>query len=409
MSIPNPVPEILVACADNDVSRVIQLLGGNADVNAWIQSGQQTAFETELPGAQFGTFPLKIAAIKNDAVLADVLLAHSNVDTEQRDSEGATALFTACRQNHVSVAELLLKHTPLLANSSTDLCTTPLFESVRERNWACVELLLKQPLINVNYPDIRLKEEKVAWKFITQSALVYAVLTGSVKAQNLLLDHPKIKIDWAMREVVAKLRPGYWGYAFLQVAASRMLVKRSRFLSLAKLWCKEVMEAPLNKDMNMLMHVFATPKTPLKDPLECSRTYSALCSSLLSARDLAVLLQRNVIQITMTLQSEYAGISKIAQATNNPKSVYAQCAISGWSPSRHYLYPHARFRNVALLFMQWCDHFKKLQEHSVPNFPKEVWQHILYFVVPHDCVEFPPDAGGCPIIDELGTRIIDKV
>lgn len=381
--------DILNACASNDVACVTRLLKNNANVNTYSLFSYDVAGRLLWP-SQVATFPLEIAAQHNYVTLAQTLLKHNDIDTEQTDYNGETALFTACKRNHPEVAALLLQHTPSLVNSTTYACSTPLLVSLQFNSWECTKLLLKQPLLNVNFPRIR-----VQWRQVNSfdyanaiSPLEYCVHMRNERALHMLLARPDTMVDWALIAATCT-------YGFAN-AACIMLVKKHRLLSPIKLWCMKLMRKTMPDNINELVHVFTTPQTRMKTPLKCSRLFSALNNNLLSSRDVHVLLKSNVLQITNFKLTEYASFARLARKRDNSKAAYAKSVTNGWAPCRHKLYPHARFRCVVLLFML-LHHRLDTTTYNTGGLPcmcQDLWLHIIRFVSPHDCAALPLNAAG---------------
>lgn len=373
--------DLLDACANNNVAGVAQLLARSVNVNAYSLLSHGVAGKLQWP-SQVATFPLEIAAHHNYVALAKLLLAHDNVDTEQTDFNGETALFTACKRNHPAVAALLVKHTPSLVNITTYTYSTPLLVSVQFGNIECTQLLLKQPLINVNFPRILQRRQRNGFSLVhAVSPLEHCVHTQNMQALHLLLARPDIKIDHALIAATCTYN--------MANAACIMLVKKHRLLSPVKQWCKRLMRKTLPHTINELVHVFTTPQTRMKHPLACSRLFAALSSSLLTNRDVRVLLKTNVLQITNFRSTELASFASLKAANIGAKAAYVKCVTVGWAPCRHALYSHARFRCVARLLML-------LHHRSYAALCEELWLHILRFVDPED--------GAAPALDAAGKR-----
>ncbi|KAJ7577658.1 ankyrin repeat-containing domain protein [Mycena floridula] len=132
--------------------------------------------------------PLKVAANRGYADIADLLLKHPDIDPNWK-GEGETPLAHAIMEGHLEVVNLLLQHRDIQPNlmSCPQNCKwviPPLSYAVKERSMGMVKRLLQHPDIDINLGD-----------FEGLTPLSWAALCDYDEAVEVLLQHPDIQPD----------------------------------------------------------------------------------------------------------------------------------------------------------------------------------------------------------------------
>ncbi|EAY08546.1 hypothetical protein TVAG_487730 [Trichomonas vaginalis G3] len=137
----NGYTALLYACRNASLYDVKLLMSKGEKINPNLKSKK-------------GDFPLKFAVISGNEEIIDKLLEHPNIDVNNRDDEGCTALFHAARLSKSStilqIMEQSEKADPNLSGSNG---FSPLIISVLSGNVDCVKTLLSYERTDVNHKD----------------------------------------------------------------------------------------------------------------------------------------------------------------------------------------------------------------------------------------------------------------
>jgi ankyrin repeat protein len=125
-----------------------------------------------------GCGPALLAAIGSHADIVHELLGTGNVDPDQQDLDGRTALFHAVMLGHQSVVEVLLTHdSPSALNTTDRYGATPFIMAARNGHLALIEYLL--PFVN----QWAVLHDRDNWD---QDALYWAALCKNPQVKNRL-------------------------------------------------------------------------------------------------------------------------------------------------------------------------------------------------------------------------------
>ncbi|KAH6891566.1 ankyrin repeat-containing domain protein [Coprinopsis sp. MPI-PUGE-AT-0042] len=126
----------------------------------------------------WGRSALSLAVLREDTVMAELLLKLDGIDVNLQDNDGNTALMFAAQRNDVVMAELLLKLDGIDVNLQDKAGSTALMDVARRKDVVMAGLLLNLDGINVNLSDDD-----------GNTALMVAARKGSAEVvKSLLLD-----------------------------------------------------------------------------------------------------------------------------------------------------------------------------------------------------------------------------
>jgi ankyrin repeat protein len=134
-------------------------------------------------GRQAGT-RLTAAVLNDDAATLRDLLDDVDLDVNDADSSGDTALHHAAGHGHLGLFEMLLARHDIDPNAKNIIGATPLARAVASGNDAIVRLLLARPDVDVNLVDAH-----------RSTALHYAIANRDEHLVTTLLSHAATNID----------------------------------------------------------------------------------------------------------------------------------------------------------------------------------------------------------------------
>lgn len=197
---------LMYACHQSDLPNVEILMSHTERINPNLKSVK-------------GHFPLKLAVMTNNEEIIDKLLAHPNIDVNNRDGDGCTAIFHAVRLSKpttiIQLMETCDKADPnltgtngfsplvlavmsgdsdcvrsLLSFDRTDINhrdsngNTPLIAAAGIKNAEILKLLLQQKKLNIN-----------ARGKLGNTALMTAAMRGALEIVQLLANYPGVNIN----------------------------------------------------------------------------------------------------------------------------------------------------------------------------------------------------------------------
>ena len=166
-------------CSENDVS-IMRLLF------------EQPSIEVNLADGN-GRTALHLATLGGRCEAVRLLLADARVDVNIRDNAGTTALHAATTNRNMDVVKLLLSHPRVDVNCKNGDQVTPLITAALqfEGNINIFKLLLAQQSVDVNYvaPNLVYGTGGI-------TALSVASCHSNLEATKLLLDDPRVDVNW---------------------------------------------------------------------------------------------------------------------------------------------------------------------------------------------------------------------
>ena len=175
-------------------------------------ASQQTAaggLEQTVPGPEFYSKSLRLAAWLNQADRVRALIDDHGVSVNATDHRNRTALHLSALEGHVETVKLLLNHPECGVNAAYKYGRTPLDDAVKAGHVETVKLLLGHPECRVNTAD---RDDC--------TPLHDAAKAGNVETVKLLLSHPECRVNAI----------GYWGSTPLRDAAEAGNVETVKLL-----------------------------------------------------------------------------------------------------------------------------------------------------------------------------------
>lgn len=95
-----------------------------------------------LGGVPYSKTALCNACINENINMVKLLLTHPDIDTNKKDTDGRSPLYTTCIIGHMEIATILLQDKRVLPDEESDTRYSPLFTAIRHGHPEIVELIL---------------------------------------------------------------------------------------------------------------------------------------------------------------------------------------------------------------------------------------------------------------------------